>query len=142
MNPVPGDKKKTIRYRKSRKPDDVKVRWGADGTHVSAQDGSFIIFDHGDFESLVKPHSPFIICNLSGDGKLHVRVNGSREPGKAKNNIQISHLIKGLAPGDGREVRFHNGNARDMRKENLFFVGTSTKQTDEGEGGSGAPLQV
>ncbi len=115
--------KRTIRRHKPRKIDQVRVRVNSDATYVSAQDSTDIIFDHGDYEAIICPISPFLICNLSGQGAVHVRIHGSIEPGKPENLLQVSRLILGLKPGDRREVFFKNRNQRDMRKDNLELRG-------------------
>ncbi len=117
--------RRKIKHRKARKPSDIEPRRTPDATYVPAQDGTEIIFDPGDYETKVKPINPLLMCNLSGQGAIHVRIHGSIEPVKAKNNLQVSRLVLGLNPSDPREVFFINRNQRDMRKINLELRGNA-----------------
>lgn len=124
-----------VKWRKPRKVEDIRIRRAPAVTYVSAQDGTDIIFDPGDYETKVAPIYPFLNCNRSGDGATHVRIWGSIEPGKRKNNLQVSRLVMGLAPNDRREVFFTNRNQRDMRKTNLELRGPVPMRDDTNEEG-------
>jgi hypothetical protein len=129
---------KKIKWRKPRRENEIRVRYEADGTYVSAQDGSYCIFDHGDYQTLVMPKCPYLNCNRSGDGVIHVRIKADRGNGRRKNNIQVARLIMGLEDSDPRKVMFRNRNHRDLRKDNLYLVGAPPAKDSDHEQDEGA----